>query len=72
MNFIMLSVGVGLFLSSAMIADLLAMGGWSIVWAGTDYAPAWTSKIIDTLAGSLIIWGVLDIKKKKKGGRFSR
>ncbi|MCB5286144.1 MAG: hypothetical protein LHW45_11245 [Candidatus Cloacimonetes bacterium] len=72
MNILMISVGLALFLSSAMIADLLAMGGWSIVWAGTDYAPAWTSKIIDTLAGSLIIWGVIDIKKKKKSSRLAR
>ena len=48
-----------------MIADILAISGWGIIWGGVDYAPAWTAKIIDTIAGSLIIWGILDIKKKK-------
>jgi hypothetical protein len=55
-----------------MIADLLALGGWSLTWGATDYAPAWTAKIIDTIAGSLIIWGILDLKKKKKSGVFRR
>jgi hypothetical protein len=72
MNLYKIGIGVALFLSSAMIADLLALAGWSIIWNDIDYAPAWTSKIIDTLAGSLIIWGILDIKKKKKSGVFRR
>jgi len=72
MNFLKIALGLGLFLSSAMIADLLALGGWSLTWGATDYAPAWTAKIIDTIAGSLIIWGILDLKKKKKTGVFRR
>lgn len=66
MNLLKIGIGLSLFLSSAMIADLLAIAGWSITWAGVDYAPSFTAKILDTLAGSLIIWGILDIKPRKK------
>lgn len=71
MNLPKIAVGLALFLSSAMIADLLAIAGWSMTWAGVDYAPSFTAKILDTLAGSLIIWGILDLtpRKKKKAVR---
>lgn len=65
MDFWKIGLGVGLFLSSAMIADMLAMVGLSLFWGSTDYAPSFVAKLLDTMAGSLVIWGVLDIKKKK-------
>ena len=69
MDFWKIGLGVALFLSSAMIGDLLAMTGLSLFWGSTDYAPSFVAKLLDTMAGSLVIWGVLDIKKKKKGRR---
>lgn len=70
MNLWKVGVGLALFLSSAMIAQVLEIAGLSLIYKGIDYAPEFTAKILDTLAGSLIIWGLLDISprggKKKK------
>ena len=51
MDFWKIGLGVALFLSSAMIADLLAMAGLSLFWGSTDYAPSFVAKLLDTMAG---------------------
>lgn len=57
-------IGVILFAGSSMLADLVGASGVELSIGGTDYAVDITRKILDVLAGSMIIWGVLDIKKK--------
>lgn len=48
-----------------MLADLVVTAGFELSIGGTDYAVDVTRKVLDVLAGSMIVWGVLDIKKKK-------
>lgn len=66
MNIYKVAFGLGLFLTSSMILELLGLAGWQLTFMGQDYAPAWTAKILDTLAGSLIIWGIIDYKPRGK------
>lgn len=65
MNLWKIGVGLALFLSSAIIAQVLELAGLSLLFHGIDYAPEFTAKILDTLAGSLIIWGILDLSPRK-------
>lgn len=64
-----IAVGVVLFLTSSMLADLVASSGVELSIGGTNYAVDVTRKVLDVLAGSLTVWGVLDLKKHKKGSR---
>ncbi len=58
-------LGVSLFLASSMIADLVTSYGFGVVLMGQDYAGAMISKVLDVLAGSFIVWGVFDFKRKR-------
>lgn len=60
MNYRKIALGLILFFSSSIIIHLLGYLDISIIIGETDYAPDFLSKILDTLAGSLIIWGILD------------
>lgn len=62
-------IGIILFATSSMLADLVTLTGFSLSIGGTDYAVDVTRKILDVMAGSMIVWGVLDIGKPKKGRR---
>ena len=74
MNYRKIIFGLILFFSSSIIITLLAYLDISIFVGDTDYAPDFFSKILDTLAGSLIIWGILDASPRgtPKGARKSK
>jgi len=57
-------IGIVLFLLSSFVAEMAAAAGISIMFQGQDYAVDVTTKVLDVLAGSMLVWGVLDIKKK--------
>ncbi len=67
-----IAIGIALFLSSAMIVEILDPMGLSIMYNGINYAPDLMSKVLDTLAGSLIIWGILDFKVNPKKAKARR
>jgi len=58
-------IGVILFAGSSMLADLVVTAGFELSIGGTDCAVDVSREVLDVLAGSMIVWGVLDIKKKK-------
>lgn len=69
MNKFKIILGLLLFFTSSIIVQLLGTLDLSLIVSGTDYLPDFTSKILDTLAGSLIIWGLIGVSprgKKKK------
>ncbi len=74
MNYRRIALGLVLFFSSSIIIHLLGYLDVSIFVGEIDYAPDFFSKILDTLAGSLIIWGILDASPRgtPKGARKSR
>lgn len=74
MNYRRIALGLVLFFSSSIIVHLLGFLDMSITIGDTDYAPEFFSKILDTLAGSLIIWGILDVnpRGKVKGAKTSK
>jgi uncharacterized membrane protein YjjP (DUF1212 family) len=59
-------IGIVLFLLSSFVAEMAAAAGISIMFQGQDYAVDVTTKVLDVLAGSLLVWGVLDLKKGKR------
>ena len=56
--------GIILFLLSSTLADLVLQTGFSLSIGGTEYAVDVVRKFLDAIAGSLIVWGILDFKKK--------
>lgn len=62
-------IGVILFATSSMLADLVVLAGFELSVAGTDYAVDVVRKVLDVMAGSMIVWGFLDFKRRKGGRR---
>lgn len=56
--------GIVLFAMSTFVADIAVTYGFSMTFGGTDYASTIISKVLDVLAGSLIVWGILDFNKR--------
>lgn len=66
MRFWLIGAGVILFLTSSMLADLVAGAGLELSVGGTDYAIDAAKKILDLIAGSMIVWGILDKPKLRR------
>ena len=66
MKFLQFGIGVALFLSSSMVADLATLAGFELSVGGTDYAVDVVKKVLDVLAGSMIVWGILDFKRGRR------
>lgn len=65
-KFWQIGMGVALFLGSSMLADLVASTGVELSIGGSDYAVDVIKKILDVLAGSMIVWGILDTKPRRR------
>ena len=61
-----LIAGLVLFITSSFIAEILTGFDISFVMSGIDYAPIVCEKVLDCIAGSLIVWGFLSNPKVKR------
>lgn len=66
MKLFQIGIGVALFLTSSMVADLATLAGFELSVGGTDYAVDVVKKVLDVLAGSMIVWGIIDTKRRRK------
>ena len=52
-------LGIALFVFSSFIVEILLWGGVSITVGDKDYAGDICGKILDVLAGSFLVWGLI-------------
>ena len=64
-------VGIVLFAFSSLVVELLVWGGVSFTLGDKEYAGDICTKVLDVLAGSFLVWGLIgrNVARKTKGAK---